>query len=138
MCSILIQGIQYLFTGFNWSQPMQGWKGVSWGASYDTVKIRFPKALASDNELVLKNQEPSLKNYSVTLSFDKTRQLNQVSLDFKGGDETNEFSRISQELTEKFGLPTLTTQNKKTWMRDETQIELSTSAEGQVILNEKA
>ena len=138
MGSILIQGIQRLFTGFNLSQPMQGWEGISWGTGYDQVKIRFPEAKEVSGELVIENQDPTPKHYSITLSFNQTRQLSQVSLNFKGSNETSEFSRLSQELTEKFGLPSTTTQDSKIWVKDETQIELSASPEGGVVLNEKA
>ena len=120
-----------------------GWYKLTWGMTIDQIRA------ALTEEVVLipkeKNQPADyygIRNFAigecpfdVGFFFDQKEKLNKVVLSMKGKDSYRCFLKLEDELTKKYGTPTLikddedrrfhSAMHKREWMTEDTRIELN-------------
>ncbi len=138
----LVPGILSFFSGLGaWQsipQSVQGWGRVSWGMSFDTVKLNYPQATETSGRQLeyVPEANPPGRDYKLTFAFDSGHQLNSVTLSFAGSSETADYAIMVQELTRRLGTPVATSASSATWNADESQATLSSLPDGGVVLSE--
>ena len=62
--------------------------------------------------------------------------MDTVTLAFAGGEETADYAALTREITKRLGAPVQYTNTTTTWRRDDSDITLSKSPGGGVVLSE--
>lgn len=134
----LSPGVKKLFDGASPQKALKGWDRVSWGDNYDSAQINYPQAQVSgENTLVMRPAKDVELNFSMSMKFDRVgHQLDSVSLKFEGSRQTKDFAELTRQISNRLGHPTSSTETTTTWTRDSTEVTISKSPGGGVVLSE--
>lgn len=138
----IVAGLTGFLSSMSPQQRLQGWERLTWGMGEKEFLANYPQAkprAGFDHQYQITSQDPTANHYSITFDFSRPgRQLQSASLTFAGGQETAHFAAISQEITHRLGAPVSQTQTSSTWQRDSTQVTLSVSPQGGLVLSSLA
>lgn len=138
----IVAGLTGFLSSMSPQLKLQGWDRLAWGTGEKEFLTNYPQAQARqgfDHQYQIIAGDPTANHYAITFDFSRPgRQLQSVSLHFAGGQEIADFATISQEMTRRLGSPASQTQTSTTWRRDTTQVTLSMSPEGGLVLSSLA